>query len=47
MKIMDINDRIKSFAELGDTLRQTLSEGYVRNGRDRSLHENKQLNQTT
>jgi len=34
---MDLNVRIKSFAELGDTLRQTLSCGYVRNGRDRSL----------
>ncbi len=37
---MDLNVRIKSFAELGDTLRQTLSGGYVRNGRDRSLQIN-------
>lgn len=35
---MDLNDRIKSFAELGEALRQVLRDGFVRNGRDRSLH---------
>jgi hypothetical protein len=41
---MDLNDRIKTFAELGETLRETLSGGYVRNGRDSSLHINNLIN---
>ncbi len=44
MKIMDIKDRIKSFADLGDRLRQLLSDGFVRNGRDRSLQINNLIN---
>jgi len=35
---MNLSDRINSFAELGDKLRQLLSDGFVRNGRDHSLH---------
>ncbi|MBK7133865.1 MAG: acyl-CoA reductase [Bacteroidales bacterium] len=41
---MDLNERIKSFAELGETLRQILSDGYAGNGRDRSLHINNIIN---